>query len=197
VTVAGHDGRVQADLEWDLSPALSVGPWAVDVSTDGTQARLCDVATLEDLREIHSWSPTFTLRFRDGTSRDVVVRRPADDGTIALSDVGIAIPAEAAAPVAEDPGGPLPEPEPVAETTAWLHEHGFGTREHSRSGHSSGGRTFGRADGWRVRYSCVLGTWTLELSPPAHAGFTTLHTDQTTTWRATLQDVIGDPGFAP
>jgi hypothetical protein len=62
---------VEADLEWDLVPGLFVGPWAVDLSSDETQARLRDVETLEGLREIHSWSPRFTLRFRDGTSRDI------------------------------------------------------------------------------------------------------------------------------
>jgi hypothetical protein len=43
---------VEADLEWDLVPGLFVGPWAVDLSSDGTQARLRDVETLEGLREI-------------------------------------------------------------------------------------------------------------------------------------------------
>lgn len=137
----------------------------------------------------------FTLRFRNGTTRDVVVGRPDDDGSFTLIDVNAAAALESAAAVEPGPDGPLPEPEPVANTTRWLHEHGFTTREHSRSGTISGSRLFERQDGWRVRYSCVLGTWSLELSRPAHDKYTSFHhlsQDKNTAWRDVLPTLIGD-----
>jgi hypothetical protein len=189
-------GGVDADLEWQLNTTLSIGPWAVRISTDLTRARLHDLDALEDLREIHGWDPMFTLRFPDGTTCDVAVGRPDDDGTFALIDADTAIALEAAATFSESPDGVLPEPESVANTTTWLHEHGFTTREHARAGKLSGSRLFERQDGWRVRYSCVLGTWSLELSPPTHHRFNSLHhlhPDKNTAWYDALPMFIGDP----
>lgn len=187
---------VEADLEWQLNSALSIGPWPVRVSADATHARLRDLDTLEDLRDIHSWDPMFTLRFPDGTTRDVAVGRPDDDGTFILIDADAAAAIEAAATLDEGPNGLLPEPEQIARTTTWLHGHGFATREHSRGGKLSGSRLFERTDGWRVRYTCVLGTWSLELSPPAHHRFTSFHhlcPDESTAWHDALPKLIGDP----
>jgi hypothetical protein len=138
-------------------------------------ARLRDLDSLEDLRDIHDWDPMFTLQFPDGTTRDVAVGRPDDDGHFTLIDADAAAAIEAAATSDQDPTRLLPEPADVASATAWLHEHGFATHEHSRGGKLSGSRLFERSDGWRARYSCVLGTWSLELSPPKHHRFTSLH----------------------
>jgi len=77
---------VDADLEWQANSMLSIGPWPVHVNDEVTQAQLRDLDTLEDLREIHSWDPIFTLRFPDGATRDVAVARPDDDGTFLLID---------------------------------------------------------------------------------------------------------------
>jgi hypothetical protein len=188
--------RVDAELEWQLNNALSIGPWAVSVGTDVTHARLRDMGTLEDLRETHNWDPMFTLRFPDGSTRDVAVGRPDDDGTFALVDVDAVTALEAAATFDEGPDGQLPEPERVARTTGWLHHHGFTTREQSRAGKLSGSRLFERQDGWRVRYSCVLGTWSLELSPPTHHGFNSFNhlcPDKNAAWYDALPTLIGDP----
>jgi hypothetical protein len=187
--------RVDAELEWQLNTALSIGPWAVSVSNDVTHAKLHDTRTLEDLRETHNWGPIFTLRFPDGTTRDVAVGRPDDDGTFALVDIPTVTALEAAATVKESPDGLLSEPEAVANTTTWLHQHGFTTREHSRAGKISGSRLFDRQDGWRVRYNCVLGTWSLELSPPTHHRFSSLRQfcpDKYTAWPDALSTLIGD-----
>jgi hypothetical protein len=187
---------VDADLEWQLNGALSIGPWPVCVSADATHGRLRDLDSLEDLRDIHNWDPLFTLRFPNGEKQDVAIGRPDDDGSFTLIDATAAAAMEAVATFDESPDGLLPEPEEVAQTTTWLHEHGFTTREHARGGKLSGSRLFDRGDGWRVRYSCVLGTWSLELSPPAHHRFTSFHRlyrDKNTAWRDALPALIVDP----
>ncbi|WP_412738484.1 hypothetical protein [Krasilnikovia sp. MM14-A1259] len=186
---------MDADLEWQANSTLSIGPWPVRISDDATHAQLHDLDTLEDLREIHGWDPFFTLRFPDGTTHDVAVARPDDDGTFLLIDIDAAAALEAAA-THEGTNDLLPEPEQIADTTAWLHQHGFTTREHSRGGRLSGSRLFKRGDGWRARYSCVLGTWSLELSPPGQHRFTSFHhlwPDQATPWHEVLPNLIGDP----
>ncbi|BCB88739.1 hypothetical protein Psuf_060520 [Phytohabitans suffuscus] len=187
---------VEADLQWQLNSTLSIGPWPVHVSTDASHARLRDLDALEDLRDIHNWDPMFTLRFSDGITRDVAVSRPDDDGSFTLIDADAAAAIEAATTSDQDPNGLLPEPADVASATAWLHEHGFATREHSRGGKLSGSRLFERSDGWQARYSCVLGTWSLELSPPEHHRFTSFHRlrrDKKTAWRDALPTLIDDP----
>ncbi|WJK41238.1 hypothetical protein O7608_01950 [Solwaraspora sp. WMMA2056] len=187
---------MDADLEWQLNHALSIGPWPVHVSTDASHARLRDLDTLEDLRDMHDWGPMFTLRFPDGTTRDVAVGRPDDDGSFTLIDADTAAAIEAAAASAQDSEGPLAEPADVATATAWLHDHGFVTRGYSRSGGISGSRLFERGDGWRARYSCVFGTWSLELSSPESSRFTSFHRlcrDKNATWRDALPTLIGDP----
>jgi hypothetical protein len=187
---------LDADLEWQLNTSLSIGPWPVVINADASNGRLRDPDSLEDLRDIHNWSPWFTLRFSDDTTRDVVVGRPDDDGSFTLINAEAAAALEAAAADEPRPDGLLPEPKPVADTTTWLHQHEFTTREHSRGGAHSGSRLFERQDGWRVRYSCVLGTWTLELSPPEHQQFTSfqhLCRDEHTSWRDALPALISDP----
>lgn len=186
--------RVDADLEYPLNSALSIGPWPVRVSADNTRAQLADLDGLEDLREIHGWGPMFTLRLADGATRDVVIGRPDDDGTFALVDPAAAAALEVAATAGH---GPLPEPAHVASTTRWLHEHGFVTREHSRGGTPSGSRLFQRDDDWRVRYSCVLDTWSLELSPPAHHRFTSLRLDENTTWLDAVSTLVRPGSRSP
>lgn len=141
---------LNADLEWQLNTSLSIGPWPVTINADSTHGQLRDPDSLEDLRDIHNWSPWFTLRFSDGTTRDVVVGRPDDDGGFTLTNADAAAALEAAAADEPGPDGLLPEPKPVADTTTWLHQHGFTTREHSRGGHpqrQSPVRTPGRLAG--------------------------------------------------
>jgi hypothetical protein len=184
---------VRADLEWRLNTSLSIGPWAVEVSPDLTRGRLCDVGTLEALRETHDWDPVFTLRFADDATIDVAVGRPGDDGTFTLADAEHEMAREAGTPAVESPGGVVPEPGPVADATTWLHEQGFAGREHARSGKLSGSRLFDRQDGWRVRYSCTFGTWSVEVAPPAHQRFTSLRPDDGTSWRDALRAVIDGP----
>jgi hypothetical protein len=155
--------------------------------------RLRDLQLLEDLRDTHDLDPMFTLRFPDGATRTVVLGRPDDDGTFELIDGHVAAEWEAAAVFEETADGFPPEPDAVADTTRWLHEHGFATRHGSRGGKLSGSRHFERDDGWRVRYSCVLGAWSLELSPPGHDRFMNLHRlrpDQDTAWHETLPPLI-------
>src|SRR5947209_4268627 len=105
---------VDADLEWQLNTALSIGPCPVRVSADTTHGQLRDLHSLEDLRDIHNWDPLFTLRFPDGATRDVFVGRPDDDGSFTLIDASAAAAMEAAVTVEQDPHGIMPEPEPVA-----------------------------------------------------------------------------------
>jgi hypothetical protein len=187
---------MDADLMWGVNSSLSIGPWAVRISADADRATLHDLGTLEDLREIHNWDPIFTLRFTDDTTHDVVVGRPDDDGTFTITDAGTAVALEQETGGEKaGPGGFLPEPAPVAEATNWLHEHGFGSREHATAGKLCGSRLFDRHDGWRVRYSCVYGTWSLELSPPGRDGFNNLRhffPHQEPAWRDALPALIGD-----
>jgi hypothetical protein len=187
---------LDAELVWHLNASLSVGPWPVTIDAHGTHGRMPDPGLLEDLRETHGWSPWFTLRFSDGTTHEVVVGRPDDDGSFTLTDADAAEALENTAADEPGPDGMLLEPTPVADTTTWLHRHGFTTREHGRGGTLSGSRLFERPDGWRVRYSCVLGTWSLELSPPEQQQFTSLRRlcrDGHTSWRDALAALIDDP----
>jgi hypothetical protein len=186
---------VDADLEWGLNSSLIIGPWAVRISPDAEHATLRDLGTLEDLRQTHNLDPIFTLRFTDDTTHDVVVGRPDDDGAFTITDADTAVALENETGQQGGSGGALAEPAPVAEATGWLHEHGFDTSEQATAGRLCGSRLFERRDGWRVRYSCVYGTWALELSPPGRQGFNSLrhfYPGQEPAWRDALPALIGD-----
>ncbi len=143
-------------MEWWANGSFMLGPFPVVVE-DIQTGRLREVAHLEDLRQTHDFDPAFTLRFGDGSTVEVIVGRPDDDGRFGLSALE------------ENGTGEFTETGDVALTAAWLTEHGFVNVESTSSTGGNGSRRFVRNDGWEVRYQCVLGIWTLELKPPQGA----------------------------
>jgi hypothetical protein len=156
---------VDADLEWWANQSFMLGPFPVVVE-DTRAGRLRDLTNLEDLRQTHDLDPAFTLRFGDGSTIEVIVGRPDDDGRFGLSAL------------TENDTGEFTETVDVARTAAWLTEHGFVNAQSTSSTGGNGSRQFVRDDGWEVRYQCVLGTWTLELKPPhgTYVSFTRVRT---------------------
>ena len=152
-TAPGHTGRVEANLEWWGNSSFMIGPFPVVVD-DVRSGQLRDVTHLEDLRQTHDLDPMFTLRFGAGSTIEVLLDRPDDDGRFGLNSSP------------ENATGEFAETDDVALTAAWLTEHGFANVESTSSAGGSGSRLFVRADGWEVRYQCVADTWTLELKPP-------------------------------
>lgn len=76
---------MDADLEWWLNDSTMIGPIPVLVHDDAAAGRLRDIAALEELRSIHDLDALFTLRFRDGSTAEVIVGRPGDDGGFTLT----------------------------------------------------------------------------------------------------------------
>jgi hypothetical protein len=178
--VPGILARVDADLEWWANSSFMFGPFAVVVE-DTRTGRLQDPAHLEDLRQTHDLDPAFTLRFGDGSTIEVIVGRPDDDGRFALSALE------------DNDTGEFTETGDVARTAAWLSEHGFVSVQSTSSTGGNGSRLFVRDDGWEVRYQCVLGAWTLELKPPqgTYVSFTRVRTRTAEpAWHVELPELI-------